>query len=147
MIPEKNCAYVQGLLRMVSAYARGMSPSVIMALPLDGKAYLKEFAEKFRISGEGLELQPLNETLPEILQRWICEDKAYRRDSILARLLGKQITRRLGQPKLIAGLSEGAELPKGLECEENSAISRTQGVFFAIYKDGVLCFLKGKVKS
>ncbi len=147
MIPEKNCAYVQGLVRMVSAYARGMSPSVIMALPLDGKAYLKEFAEKFRVSGEELELQPLDETLPEILLRWIGEGKGYRRDDILGKLLGKQITRRLGQPKLIAGLSEGAELPKDLACEENSAISRTQGVFFAIYREGVLCFLKGKVKS
>ena len=87
------------------------------------------------------------ETLPEILQRWVDEGKGYRVDRMIGRWLGRLINGRMGQPKLIAGLSEGAELPKDLACEEGGALSRTQGVFFAIYKDGVLCFLKGKTRN
>ncbi len=147
MIPTNHSAYVQNLLRMASAYARGMSPSVIMALSLDDKAYLKEFAAKFKVPGEELPLIPLEETLPEILQRWVDEGKGYRVDRMIGRWLGRLINGRMGQPKLIAGLSEGAELPKDLACEEGGALSRTQGVFFAIYKDGVLCFLKGKTRN
>ena len=127
MIQEKQSAYVQSLLRMASAYAKGMSPSIIMALPMDGKSYLKEFADRLRVPGDELQLLPLDETLPEILLRWIGEGKGYRSDRIIGKLLGKQITRRLGEPKLIAGLKEDTGLPENLSCEENSTISRTQG--------------------
>ena len=147
MIPTKNSAYVQSLLRMASGYARGMSPSIIMAVPLDARSYLKEFADKVRIPGEELEPLPLNESLSEILYRWVDEGKGFRSDKTIGKWLGKLINRRMGEPKLIAGLREDAGLPENLSCEENSTISRTQGVFFAVYKDGVLCFMKGKTKA
>ena len=142
MIPSNSIAYIQGLLRMASSYAAAMRPSVIQAEGFDRNQYARQFAEKYRLPEEAVKPKAVDASLRDMLKRWIEADKGQRGDRMITRWVERLIRYRLGHPVKLMQLATDAGLPVSLAgCE---ALRQVQGLFFAVYKEGALCFMLGR---
>ena len=104
MIPSNSIIYVQGLLRMAASYSRGMAPSVIQAQGFDRKQYAAQFARKYEIPEETVKPSPTEDTMRELLNRWITGGKGRRGDRVIARWVERLIRHRLGAPMTLMSL-------------------------------------------
>ena len=142
MIPKNSLVYVQGLLRMASSYAGAMKPSVIQAEAFDRNQYARQFAEKYHLPEEAVKPRAVDASLRELLKRWIEADKGLRGDRMITRWVERLIRYRLGHPMKLTQLAPDAGLPVSLAgCD---ALQQVQGLFFAVYKEGALCFMLGR---
>lgn len=142
MIPKNSLVYVQSLLRLAASYASGMAPSVILAQSFDRRQYAAQFASHYHIPEENIKPVTAQETMREIFKRWIECGTGRRADRIIARWAERLIRHRLGVPTTLTELAPQAGVPVCFS--ENETLQRAEGLFFAVYKEGAVCFMLGK---
>ena len=142
MIPSNSLIYVQSLLRLAGSYTRGMSPSVIAVQSFDRKQYAVQFARFYDLPEEAVRPTATDDTMRELFQRWMEAGKGRRGDRMIARWAERLVRHRLGVPTKLTVLLPDAGVPASFA--ENERLAHVQGLFFAVYREGAVCFVLGR---
>ena len=142
MIPSNSMIYVQSLLRLAASYTRGMAPSVITAQGFDKRQYGSQFARQYELPEEKVRPCDTEETMRELFQRWMEAGKGRRGDRMIAHWAERLIRHRLGVPTKLTELAPQAGVP--VLFAESERLGHVEGLFFAVYKEGDVCFMLGR---
>ena len=146
MLKTETVNYINNLAKMASSYASGHGRSVIAAEAYQKKNYLSDFAARYEIPGEELRLVPSEETLGDIMTRWLCgEGKSRAKDRWIARWFCWLLHRYAGEPKSVHVLGEDRSVLELLSKTEGDDAPHyvVEDLLFAIYPEGTLCFMLG----
>lgn len=147
MLKQETVNYINNLAKMASSFASGTGKSVIAAEAYEKKDYLSAFVARYQIPAENMLLVPAEETLSEIMTRWLCGGgKGRAKDRWIARQFCWLLHRYLGEPKRLHVLGEDRSVLALLSKTEGADAPHyvVEDLLFAVYKDGTLCFLLGR---
>ena len=146
MLKNESVQYINSLAKMFSSFSTATGPSVLAVEAYGRKNYLTEFVTRYAVSAEKLALIPAEETLSDILKRWLCgEGKGRAKDRLLARVFNWQLRRGFGEPKAVFVLGEDRSVLEELRStEEGLPRYAVDDLLFAVYQEGTLCFLLGR---
>lgn len=146
MLKRETVSFINNLAKVSSSFASATGRSVIAAEAYEKKNYLSDFAQRYAIPAEGLQLTVSEETPEELVRKWLCgEGKGSWKDRTIAREFGRLLRKAVGEAKSVSVLGGDRSVLEQL--------SRTDGdgpryvvedLFFAVYKEGTLCFLRGR---
>lgn len=146
MLKANVVAFTNNMTRMASYYAAGIGSGVIAAEAYDKKNYLRDFVTRYQIPAESLRLVPSDEALRDRLLLWLGGGKPRGKDKLIARQLAWLLRVLLGEPTILHVLGEDRSALELLSDREGASGERfaVEDLFFAVYKEGTLCFLLGK---
>lgn len=146
MLKKESVHYINNLARMFSSFANATGSDVIAVEAYGKKNYLSEFVSRYEVSAEKLALVPTEEKLGDILRRWFCgEGKGCTKDRLLSRCFNWQLNRGFGEPKAVFTLGEDRSVLQELcSAEEGAPRYTVDDLLFAVYREGTLCFLRGR---
>lgn len=146
MLKNETVNYINNLAKMASSFASATGKSVIAAEAYGKKNYLSDFVARYGITAEHLVFVPSEESLGDIMKRWLCgEGKGRRKDRWIARWFCWLLGRYAGEPKTVYVLGEDrAVLAELSRTEGEGPRYMVQDLLFAVYREGTLCFMLGR---
>ena len=146
MLKKETVNYINNLAKMASTFAAGTGKSVIAAEAYEKKNYLSDFVARYQIPAEHLSLELSEESLSEIMKRWLCgKGEGSRKDRWIARRFAWLLERYAGEPKTVYVLGEDRSVLAELSKTEGEGPRYVvEDLLFAVYKEGTLCFLLGR---
>ena len=138
--------YINNLAKLASTFASATGKSVIAVESYGKKNYLSDFVAQYNISAEHLVFAPSEESLSDIMKRWLCgEGKGSRKDRWISNRFCWLLNRYTGEPKTVYVLDEDRTVLSELSHTEGDGPHYVlEDLLFAVYQEGTLCFMLGR---
>ncbi len=149
MLKNETVQYLNSLARLASANSSAAAGDVIALEAYEKKSYIADFAGRYQVPAELMELKPSEKTLEDYLRLWLCgEGKGRFKDRWLMKRFAWLLRRYLGEPRKLAEPVEDSELLARLSNTEGEGLRYVvKSLLFVTYKEGVLCLLRGHGES
>ena len=146
MLQENTVSFINNLARIASGYSSAMGKSVLALEAYDKKNYLRDFTARYELPPDRLQLVPANQTDTEKLRQWLCgEGKGRLKDRMIAKQFCWMLHRGFGDARIIHVLGEDRSALELLSRQEGDGPRfEVEDLFFAVYKEGTVCFLLGR---